>query len=154
MSNSRIKPTHYKRVIIRYNTKSKNAHNCWRVILDHKEILVNSVKMNGYVMTSHDMMPNSDGTGHELKGHVCMENVSCIIDKHTAFLTSLPENRIQVSVIKTITYRIFASFLSFLIGYFITGNFQIGLSIGLADLLLKSLIYFCHEIIWQKTIKK
>ena len=51
---------------------------------------------------------------------------------------------------KTITYRILGSLTSFLIGYGSTGNFNVGVTIGSADLILKPIIYYIHELLWQK----
>jgi uncharacterized membrane protein len=56
----------------------------------------------------------------------------------------------QKPLFKTITYRILGSLTSFLIGYGSTGDFNVGVTIGSADLLLKPIIYYIHELLWQK----
>ena len=56
----------------------------------------------------------------------------------------------QKPLYKTITYRILGSLTSFLIGYGSTGDFNIGVTVGSADLLLKPIIYYIHELLWQK----
>ena len=56
----------------------------------------------------------------------------------------------QKPLYKTITYRILGSFTSFLIGYGSTGDFNVGVTVGSADLLLKPIIYYIHELLWQK----
>jgi uncharacterized membrane protein len=56
----------------------------------------------------------------------------------------------QKPLYKTITYRILGSLTSFLIGYGSTGDFNVGVTIGSADLLLKPIIYYIHELLWQK----
>jgi uncharacterized membrane protein len=56
----------------------------------------------------------------------------------------------QKPLYKTITYRILGSLTSFLIGYGSTGDFNVGVTVGSADLLLKPIIYYIHELLWQK----
>jgi uncharacterized membrane protein len=56
----------------------------------------------------------------------------------------------QKPLYKTITYRILGSLTSFLIGYASTGDFNVGVTIGSADLILKPIIYYIHELLWQK----
>ncbi|MFY8161461.1 MAG: DUF2061 domain-containing protein [Candidatus Kapaibacteriota bacterium] len=56
----------------------------------------------------------------------------------------------QKPLYKTITYRILGSLTSFLIGYGSTGDFNVGVTIGSADLILKPIIYYIHELLWQK----
>jgi uncharacterized membrane protein len=56
----------------------------------------------------------------------------------------------QKPLYKTITYRILGSLTSFLIGYGTTGDFNVGVTIGSADLILKPIIYYIHELLWQK----
>jgi uncharacterized membrane protein len=36
------------------------------------------------------------------------------------------------------------------IGYATTKDFSVGVAIGSADLLLKPIIYYIHELLWQK----
>jgi uncharacterized membrane protein len=36
------------------------------------------------------------------------------------------------------------------IGYATTKDFAVGVAIGSADLLLKPIIYYIHELLWQK----
>jgi uncharacterized membrane protein len=56
----------------------------------------------------------------------------------------------QKPLYKTVTYRILGSLTSFLIGYGTTGDFNVGVTIGSADLILKPIIYYIHELLWQK----
>jgi len=53
-------------------------------------------------------------------------------------------------IYKTITYRIFGSFASAAIGYMATGQAKVGLAVGAFDLLVKPIIYYVHEIVWQR----
>ena len=56
-------------------------------------------------------------------------------------------------ILKTITYRILSSIISFLIGYFVTGNIFIGASFSIIELIIKPFIYFLHERFWYKYVK-
>ena len=56
----------------------------------------------------------------------------------------------KVPILKTITYRILGSLTSMVIGYATTKDFSVGVAIGSADLLLKPIIYYIHELLWQK----
>ena len=53
-------------------------------------------------------------------------------------------------ITKTITYRIFGTLTSFAIGYVVSGDYKVGLSVGIGDLLIKPLVYFIHERVWRK----
>ena len=57
---------------------------------------------------------------------------------------------LKQDIVKTISYRIFGTLTSFTIGYIASGKYEIGLSVGLADLLVKPIVYFIHERIWRK----
>ena len=56
----------------------------------------------------------------------------------------------KIPILKTITYRILGSLTSMVIGYATTKDFAVGVAIGSADLLLKPIIYYIHELLWQK----
>ena len=56
----------------------------------------------------------------------------------------------KVPILKTITYRILGSLTSMVIGYATTKDFSVGVAIGSADLLLKPIIYYIHELLLQK----
>jgi uncharacterized membrane protein len=56
----------------------------------------------------------------------------------------------KIPILKTITYRILGSLTSMVIGYATTKDFAVGIAIGSADLLLKPIIYYIHELLWQK----
>jgi uncharacterized membrane protein len=61
---------------------------------------------------------------------------------------------IKIPIIKTITYRILGTLVSFGIAFFFTGDLTIGASFAAGDLLLKPLLYFFHEIAWNSYLKK
>lgn len=60
---------------------------------------------------------------------------------------------IKRHLLKTITYRIVSSIISFFIGYIITGNIFVGFSFSIIELIVKPIVYFIHERIWYKYIK-
>jgi len=49
---------------------------------------------------------------------------------------------------KAITWRIIASLTSFFLAWWVTGNVKAGLSIGLADVVIKFAFYYLHERAW------
>ena len=55
---------------------------------------------------------------------------------------------------RAISARIISIVVTSLIGWLITGNPLIGLSIGATDALIKICIYYTHETIWEKKMSK
>lgn len=53
-------------------------------------------------------------------------------------------------IAKTITWRIVGTIDTIIIGWLISGNPVIGLSIGGVEVVTKMLLYFLHERIWLK----
>jgi uncharacterized membrane protein len=56
-------------------------------------------------------------------------------------------------VAKTITWRITGSSATFLIAYLMTGSFGIAGTIGIAQVVLNTVLYYVHERVWYKYIK-
>jgi uncharacterized membrane protein len=54
------------------------------------------------------------------------------------------------SIVKSLSYRIFGSIVTFLISYMITGKIVISASIGGADFISKIVLYYLHERSWSK----
>jgi len=54
---------------------------------------------------------------------------------------------------KTISYRIISTFVGFLIMWYVTGSVKIGAAFGVAEMILKPVIYYFHERIWYRWIK-
>ena len=50
--------------------------------------------------------------------------------------------------------RIISLIVTSLVGWMVTGNAIIGLSIGAADLVVKLLLYYGHETIWEKKMAR
>lgn len=50
--------------------------------------------------------------------------------------------------------RIISLIVTTLVGWVVTGNPLIGLSIGAIDLIVKFALYYGHETIWEKKMSK
>lgn len=55
------------------------------------------------------------------------------------------------NLLKTMSWSIVGSIDTVLLGWFIFGSINIGVKLGLYELLTKVIIYYFHERIWQKT---
>jgi len=55
------------------------------------------------------------------------------------------------SIIKTVGWRLLASLATFLIVYFATGELVLSTSVGVLELLIKIILYFFYERIWNLT---
>ena len=54
------------------------------------------------------------------------------------------------SIVKAISWRVIATFITSLLVLLLTGEWQFAATIGLADTLLKFFIYFAHERMWTR----
>jgi uncharacterized membrane protein len=54
---------------------------------------------------------------------------------------------------KTISYRIISTLLGFLIMWFATGSIKIGAAFGVAELVIKPVLYYLHERFWYRYMK-
>lgn len=63
-------------------------------------------------------------------------------------LTDIKESHLR-SLLKAFTWRILATTTTALIAYFITGEIETALMIGGIEFVLKFVIYYFHERIWQ-----
>ena len=52
------------------------------------------------------------------------------------------------------TARIISIFITISIGWFLTGDFKLGLSLGVIDTVIKLFIYYGHETIWEQKMTK
>lgn len=53
-------------------------------------------------------------------------------------------------ILKTITWRVVGTIDTILLGWLISGDPTIGLSVGGAELVTKMLLYYLHERTWYK----
>jgi len=54
------------------------------------------------------------------------------------------------SIIKTITWRVIATLATTLVALLLSRNIEMAINIGLIDMALKILLYYCHERWWAK----
>ena len=59
----------------------------------------------------------------------------------------------QRHLAKTITWRIVGTIDTILLSWLITGNFEVGLTIGGVEVFTKMFLYFIHERLWYKFSK-
>lgn len=52
------------------------------------------------------------------------------------------------SLVKAFSWRIFASFITVIVVWFVSGDLQIGFGVGIMDFVLKLIAYYGHERIW------
>ena len=54
------------------------------------------------------------------------------------------------SVLKAVSWRVTGSLDTMLVSYFITGSIKTAASIGLVEVVTKTLLYYFHERAWDK----
>jgi uncharacterized membrane protein len=52
------------------------------------------------------------------------------------------------------TARIISVFITISVGWFLTGDFKLGLSLGAIDTVIKLFIYYGHETIWEQKMTR
>ena len=55
---------------------------------------------------------------------------------------------------RALTARIVSLIVTSLVGWLVTGNPMIGISIGAIDMIIKMALYYLHETIWEKKMAK
>jgi adenylylsulfate kinase len=55
------------------------------------------------------------------------------------------------SIIKTITWRIFALLITTIVSFAILGSWSVSIAIAILSNFLKTLFYYIHERLWEKT---
>jgi len=56
-------------------------------------------------------------------------------------------------ILKTISWRIVGTIDTMMLGWLVTGSFELGLVIGGFEVITKMILYFLHERIWYKFIR-
>ena len=64
-------------------------------------------------------------------------------------LTTNSKNGVYKSILKTITYRILGTSVTFGLGFATTGDLSVATMLGFSDLVLKPILYFLHERLWS-----
>ncbi|MDD5649963.1 MAG: DUF2061 domain-containing protein [Candidatus Nanoarchaeia archaeon] len=54
------------------------------------------------------------------------------------------------SIIKSISWRFFATFTTMLVVYIFTGELILSIGVGIVEALSKLFLYYIHERIWNK----
>jgi uncharacterized membrane protein len=54
------------------------------------------------------------------------------------------------SIVKSLSWRLVAAIITTSIAFLMTGQMEFAAKIGLADTVIKLLIYFAHERIWNR----
>ena len=64
------------------------------------------------------------------------------------------KNIVKRSLVKTVTWRLIGSMDTFVVSYIVTGTFESALKIGGIGLCTKMIMYFVHELVWNKQKKE
>lgn len=62
--------------------------------------------------------------------------------------TEMRESHLR-SVLKAVTYRIIGTITTGILAYAVTGDFRISVTIAALEPLVKTVVYYLHERIWQ-----
>jgi adenylylsulfate kinase len=57
---------------------------------------------------------------------------------------------VKHTLIKTLSWRISGSIVTIIAAYLLTGKMNVAIYIGGVEIILKSILYFLHEIIWER----
>jgi uncharacterized membrane protein len=53
-------------------------------------------------------------------------------------------------IAKTISWRILGTIDTMVLGFFVTGNFNMAMAIGGLEIITKMVLYFIHERVWYR----
>ena len=134
---------------IRYNTVSTNDTERWRLIENGNEILISDVIVDGHTHTTKDWMPEIN----DYKWHIsCVGH--CVVKNNIAYITTVKEESVLYRhIIKTATYRILGTLTTVFTALTFGLPLEIASVFGVAELLIKPILYFLHERAWFKFIK-
>lgn len=127
---------------IRYNTKSTDDTNRWRVIdfVENREILVSDVVIQCEAYTSSIYVADLD----EYKFHITCKGNMEIVD-NVAYITN---DNVKRQILKTISYRILATTSTIFGAYYMGLPIEYSALIGVGELMIKPVLYFLHERAW------
>jgi uncharacterized membrane protein len=54
------------------------------------------------------------------------------------------------TLIKTLSWRVIGSTATFLISYIVTGQLVVATGIAIAQMIVNTVLYYIHEIVWNK----
>ena len=138
-----------KQFQIRYNVRSTNESERWRLITDGTETLVSDIVINGHTYTTKDWMPELN----EYKWHISCEG-HVTVKNNIAYVTTIKEESVVTRhILKTLSYRILGTLTTVLVAYSLGASIQLSSLLGVGELLVKPVIYFFHERVWYKHIR-
>jgi len=131
---------------IEINTNSNSETDRWKLMSDGKELLVSDIIIESKAYTTGDHIEEIGDKRH----------ISCFgvleIKNGIAYISDVKNNHaIFRHALKTITWRIVGTLDTILLSWLITGNFQVGLGIGGAELITKMTLYYIHERLWYRS---
>lgn len=130
-------------VSVRCNTKSDGINNAWIVLCDGVEYQTNKVVIDGKCISTTDVVEDC-----MREHHLTIKNAS--VDYSIDYtLIRNTKKFLVIDILKTITYRILGTSVTFGIGFISTGNLNVAVALGFSDLILKPLVYFIHERLWH-----
>lgn len=138
----------FEEVSVRHDTSLDGTHGDWKVLCDGVEYKTNKVVIQGECISSFDMVG-----GMVYKHHLTIKNA--VVDYSIDYTLIKSEKRfLFIDILKTITYRILGTSVTFGIGFISTGNLNVAVALGFSDLVLKPLVYFIHERLWHRYINQ
>ena len=137
------------KIQIRYNTQSTNDSNSWRLFENGTEQLVSNFVIDNNVSTTKDWMKDI----HKYKWHIsCTGKIE--IKNNIAYITTQKEKSALIRhILKTISYRILGTLTTVITAFTLGVTIEVSTLLGVAELVIKPLIYFIHERVWYKNIR-
>ena len=133
-----------KEIKLRYNNDAGTSNLKWRILIDGIEHTASDIEVLVPSTTTRDVI---EGVGE--KFHITCRPSKIVWNGTKVILTN---HKTLVShkrhLLKSLTYRIYSSCITSLIATLVTGNIQVGFSIGTADFFIKLITYYVHERIW------
>ena len=59
-------------------------------------------------------------------------------------------NNNLIRILKTITWRLIATGVSIVLIWYLTGDIKAGIKVGIFDVTVKLILYYYHDMIWDK----
>jgi uncharacterized membrane protein len=134
---------------IRYNTKSVDDTDRWRIIENGKEYLTSDIVIDNKIKTSKDWIEEIS----DFKWYISCQGAINQKDGIVYVTTSKEKKVIVRHILKTISYRILGTLTTVVTAYLLGASLELSSILGVAELVVKPLIYFIHERVWYKNIR-
>ena len=132
---------------IRYNVEAGSSKERWRLVENEVQYLVSDIIISGYVKTTSKW--HKESLQH--KGHIVCEGNCEIIDGVAYIKTKRESSAIIRHVLKTISYRILGTAVTFSAAYYFSSSVELSSILSVGELLIKPVLYFLHERAWYKS---